>query len=295
MSSCDVGHMRGPDFIGIGAQRAGTSFLFDLLRHHEGVGIPDEKEVHFFDDPDRFSRGVKWYYGRFDAVRQRSHVCGEITPDYMFIEEARDRLRTTLSSEGLKLLVTVRDPIDRAYSHYRATVSRGREDRPFLEAIEGDLSPSYGSRSERIHRSYVQRGFYHRQLSRFLQVVDQSAIFVVSFRDLTTDADVTLGRICKFLGVDAAAATAPRRAFRNEVTVPRWRWLGPVMESERVRSLLRTCIPQARWRRRLWRLSRIPEAEVPQAAPEAVQLLTEVYREDLDALRADWGIAFDRW
>lgn len=124
---------RLPDFVCVGGQRCATSWLFEAIRGHPEVYLP-RKEVHFFDH--HYGDGLAAYRGLF-APAGAGQRCGEISPDYLTDEEAVDRLAADLPS-ATRLIVMLRNPVDRAYSHYRLLRCHGgcRNVSGFLEAFE---------------------------------------------------------------------------------------------------------------------------------------------------------------
>ena len=130
-----------PTFQVVGAQRSGTSSLYEYLVNHPLVGRSSVEEVHFFDS--HFLRGLDWYQGHFPtraraALTERRHgramIGGEATPYYMAHPLAIPRLAQTLPSS--RLIVVLRDPVDRAYSHYQHEVALGAETLSFAEALD---------------------------------------------------------------------------------------------------------------------------------------------------------------
>src|SRR5690348_1015601 len=132
-----------PDFLIIGTQRGGTTSLYHYLQAHPCIGPASTKEVHFFDM--RFHKGLAWYRGHFPsridqyAVEQahgHSLVTGEATALYLFHPHAPKRVAEALPS--VKLIVLLRNPVNRALSHYYHAVKHGQETLSFEEAIQGE-------------------------------------------------------------------------------------------------------------------------------------------------------------
>src|SRR5262245_48289245 len=111
---------RLPDFIGIGAQRCATSWIYECLACHPQVYMP-EKEIHFFDC--EFERGMDWYLNHFSTAHA-GKLCGEFTPDYLSSPVAIERLRDLVPQA--KLIISLRHPVQRAYSAYRLFMAHGK-------------------------------------------------------------------------------------------------------------------------------------------------------------------------
>jgi Sulfotransferase domain len=221
-----------PDFIVIGAQKAGTTALYAYLRWHPGIGGPSWKEVSFFDR--HWRRGEAWYRGHFpNSLRawlaQRSNgrrlLVGEASPSYVFHPLAPQRVHDLVPD--VRLIVLLRNPIDRAYSHYQHEVALGREPLPFEEALDdeeermrGELElmtadPSYFSYAW-WNYTYLARGRYAEQLERWYAVFPREQILVVSSTDLDDRPGETYGEILEFIGTESHELGSYPRLFRRE-------------------------------------------------------------------------------
>jgi Sulfotransferase domain len=179
-----------PDFVIIGAQKGGTSFLYYLLARHPLVEPAARKELHFFDNPERFDNGAGWYRRCFPQSGwkegQRS-ITGEATPSYLFDPPVAKRMAEVVPQT--RLIVLLRNPIDRAYSHYQMQVKRGTEPLSFEEAIEQPDS------------SYVSRGIYVDQLLRWFEFFSQEQMLILKSEDFFERPVETLKVVLTFLEV----------------------------------------------------------------------------------------------
>jgi hypothetical protein len=204
-----------PDFLIIGAQKAGTTALYSYLREHPAIAGPPWKEVSFFDR--HFWRGDAWYRGHFPnrlylrRMRSRAGVepmVGEASPSYVFHQLAPQRVAALVPD--VRLIALVRNPIDRALSHYHHEVALGREQLRFEDALaqedarlEGELErmldPKYFSHAW-WNFTYLSRGRYAEQLERWLEIFPRERLLVVPSEDLLERAGETYGHILNFLG-----------------------------------------------------------------------------------------------
>jgi hypothetical protein len=208
-----------PSFLIAGAQRCGTTSLFDVLTQHPAVIAPlrKKKELHFFDDAYR--HGLGWYQSQF-PLRARARlvtrgtgvapVAIEGSPYYMFHPLVPDRINRDLP--GVKLLVLVRDPVERAYSQHAHVLSLGLETEPFERALEledtrleGEAErlasdPGYISYSHR-HHSYRTRGHYADQLEHLERVFGRERILVIDSGDFFADPRPDYDRVLEFVGL----------------------------------------------------------------------------------------------
>lgn len=187
-----------PTFLVIGAMRSGTTALSAYLRAHPEVFVSRQKELNFFDT--YFDRGIEWYAKWFEDAKGFAAV-GEATPSYMYAEEAGARMGSVLPDA--KLVVMLRNPVDRAYSHFWLNRSRGLEDLEFAQAIEAEPRRlAEGGWKARFGKSYLDRGRYLPQLRRVCEYYPRSALHVALFEDLSREPLTTFASICRFIGVD---------------------------------------------------------------------------------------------
>lgn len=207
-----------PDFLIIGAQRAGTTSLHRYLLASPAVVPPRlTKGVHYFDVS--FDRSFAWYRSHFPTrARMRRAaartggpaVTGEGSPYYLFHPLAADRIAAALPE--VKLLVVLRDPVTRAWSHYHHEVARGFETLPFADALDAEPARLAGE-VERMradvryvgfshqHHAYVGRGRYLEQLLRYERVVAADQMLVLETTELRDDAQAACDRVADFLGI----------------------------------------------------------------------------------------------
>jgi hypothetical protein len=206
-----------PNALIIGAQKAGTSSLYEYLTRHPAVARASTKEVHFFDLA--YWRGLGWYRRHFPTETQtrrlRSEtglepVICEATPYYLFHPQVPYRVRGSLGRA--KLIVLLRDPVERAISHYQHSVAMGVEDLPLEDAIEREQERLAGE-AERLaadpcatslphrYQSYLSRGIYADQIAVWLSLFPREQLLILSSHDLFGDPAATVTRVHEFLGL----------------------------------------------------------------------------------------------
>lgn len=200
-----------PDFLIIGAQKAGTTSLHDYLCQHSAVAAPVTKEVHFFDN--EFQRGSGWYRAHFRRGEQGA-LTGESTPYYLFHPLAARRAAEVVPEA--RLIVVLRDPIDRAFSHHNHELALGFEQLPFEAALEAEAErlrgeeerliadPRYRSPSHQ-HHSYLCRGRYAGQLERWFERYGEERILVLGAEDLFARPGAVVREAQDFLGLPPQA------------------------------------------------------------------------------------------
>ena len=191
------------NFIICGAQKAGTTALYAYLKDHPEICMADRKEAHFFNDQTNFSKG-KPNYAKYHSLfnpEASNRIAGEATPIYMYWYDAPRRIWEY--NPDIKLIVVLRNPIDRAYSHWNMERSRKAEILPFWNAIQKeehrckDALPYQHSVC-----SYVNRGFYLEQLRRLWHYFPKENILILKNEDLKHQPFKSLKDVCDFLAVD---------------------------------------------------------------------------------------------
>jgi hypothetical protein len=210
-----------PDFLILGAQKAGTTALYAYLRWHPEITGPSFKEVSFFDR--HYAKGERWYRAHMPV--RRGSLVGEASPSYLFHPLAPERVSGMLPRA--RLIVLLRNPVDRAFSHYQHEVALGREPLSFEEALDreeermqGELDrmlrdPSYFSLAW-WNYTYVARGRYAEQLERWFAAVPREQLLVLFTEELSADTAATYRRVLDFLGVGARELDSYPRIFDRD-------------------------------------------------------------------------------
>lgn len=198
-------------FLIAGVQKGGTTALFDYLQEQGGVGLPDEKELHFFDDEaqDWGAPDYGAYHARFGKAGPGPK--GEATPIYLYWPQSLERVRAY--NPAMKLIVLLRDPMERAWSHWRMEYARGAEREPFAWCIRRGRERLFAAEPWGHHRefSYVERGFYGEQLARLFDLFPQEQVRIFRSEDLQADPGPVLAQVRDFTGASPASAPKPRR------------------------------------------------------------------------------------
>jgi hypothetical protein len=203
-----------PDFIIIGSQKGGTTFLNRLLAQHPRIRPAFLKEVHYFDL--NFDKGINWYRSNFPmrTSRNEGYVTGEASPYYMFYPHAARRASVVVPKA--KLIVLLRNPIDRAYSHYQHQALRvkgeGQETLSFEQAVDAEERRLRGELERMLqdehymspnHRnySYLSRGIYVDQLLTWSRYYDRTQMLILKSENLFDDTLNTLAVTLDFLEI----------------------------------------------------------------------------------------------
>jgi hypothetical protein len=197
-------------FLIAGVQKGGTTALYDYLAEQGGVALSRIKETHFFDDEsqDWARPDYAAYHAQFEPAE--GLPCGEATPIYSYWPNCLERARAY--NPALRLVLLLREPVQRAWSHWRMEYARGAEREPFAWCIREGRRRLLDTEPWGHHRefSYVERGFYGEQLERLYGLFPKAQVLVLRAEDLRADPGPTLDRVRAFIGAAPAAAPAPR-------------------------------------------------------------------------------------
>ena len=222
-----------PDLIIIGAQKSGTTSLYAYLSHHPQFLKPYEKEVHFFDGGldaavDNYKKGQAWYRAHFPLRRNGSDSkIFEASPLYIFNPLVPERMFDLLPH--VKIVAILRNPTERAISHYFHEKQRGYESLPIMEALLGEerrmeeaiQSKDYKNYSF-IHHSYKSRGHYKEQLERFFKCFPRQQFLIVTSEEFFHDQTNVLRKVTDFAGANSSFQVGdarPRNVAKNKEQV----------------------------------------------------------------------------
>jgi hypothetical protein len=199
------------DFIIAGAQKAGTSALADFLETHPNVQMPHKDELHrtvqparhFFDNEEHFAKAeIDYAPLERGCVRKRpSNLLGSCTPIYIYWKTAMERIRNY--NDKIKLVILLRDPANRAFSHWNMQRDRNLESLDFLDAVRAEKQRAEAARPLQLRKySYVDRGFYADQIERVFRFFPVEQVQVIKFENFRHDPRATMDATCKFLGLE---------------------------------------------------------------------------------------------
>jgi hypothetical protein len=199
-----------PAFVGLGAQKAGTTTLHALLSQHPQVHLPPQKELQFFSL--HYAQGERWYRQQFSAA-QRGQICGDITPYYLFHPWAPQRIAQLIPKA--RLIVLLRDPVERTLSHYFHTRRLGFEPLPLEQALAAEAQRLAGAAQvlqatdgrHKMHQecSYLSRSRYEHQLARVQALFAAEQLLVLSSEALFAAPEPIWQQLLAFLELEPMA------------------------------------------------------------------------------------------
>ena len=205
-----------PHFLGIGTQKGGTTTLYQLLKPHPEVFLPDNKEVHYFTK--HYGAGEDWYVEQFEGAAP-GQLRGEITPYYLFHQAAPERIHAL--RHNMRLIALLRDPVERTLSQYFHSQRLGLEELPLEQALAAEAKRLAGSEAvirqpggthpSHQEHSYLARSRYEEQLWRYFALFGRHNVLVLRSEDLFEQPQTSLEALSGFLGI---------RPFATNLAVP---------------------------------------------------------------------------
>lgn len=195
---------RLPNFLYIGPDKAGSSWLHDVLIGHPQIFLTPAKDLYFFDR--YFDKGVEWYAAHFDRATAQHRVVGEVCQDYLFDPDVPERIAAVLDRP--RFMVTLRDPVDRAFSSYLYMLKMGQQPGSFADAL-------------RTRPELIDHGRYGSGLQRFVNTFGIDTVYVAVFDDLVADPQLFITELLHWLGLDPLLLTDDMLAARLPASKPR--------------------------------------------------------------------------
>ena len=272
-----------PNFLGIGAQRSGTTWLDRQLRSHPQVYLPERrKEVHFFDR--YYERGLDWYLRFFPpAAEAAKYRCiGEITPMYFYHAQVPERIHALLPA--CRFIALLRDPTERAYSQYSLHVQSKGEGRPFRDFFKQEPD-------------VLGRGLYFQQIKRYLHYFPLHSFLFLIFEHTISHPAVALRQVAEFLSIDPESFDYDKATTKANVS-HRVRFTGSSALMHRYAEFLRhhdldwlVRKSKALGLQRFWGNA----GNLPRISAEVRAELITHYRQDIDALEELLGKDLSAW
>lgn len=221
-----------PDFLIIGAQKAGTTSLYNYLQAHPCIATAARKEVHFFDRRSNLNKGLTWYRAHFPTrveqfvahhLRLQPFLTGEATPEYLFLPHIPRVVARVLPH--IKFIVLLRNPVDRAYSQYQHAVVQGHETRSFEDAINYQWAllgkeqanilqdKDYESYTYMQH-CYLMRSIYVDQLQRWMSLFPREQFLILKSEEFYADPAITLKQVLDFLNIPTSESQLKKNEYK---------------------------------------------------------------------------------
>lgn len=195
--------MLNVDFFLVGAPKAGTTSIYSYFKKNPGIFVPQVKEPHYFSCPEvkntyykvNFIDSKNEYESLFEGAKNAQKT-GDFSTSYLYEQQAPYRIKETCPNANI--IVMLRDPVERAISHYLMDVRDGYQKRPLIECIRGQKESV-----KLYYKEYVEKGMYYKQIKRFKSIFEEEKISVWLFRELKKDTREVVREMFKFVGSKA--------------------------------------------------------------------------------------------
>lgn len=204
------------NFVVAGTQKGGTTALDVYLREHSNIQMANTKEVHFFDNEQNFIKEVDYriYHNSFKPIKP-SKLLGEATPIYMYWYDAPRRIWEY--NPAMKFIIILRNPVERAFSHWNMERDRNAENVSFSDAISNErMRCAVALPLQHRVYSYIDRGFYSQQLKRLLHFFPKEQLLCIKNEDLKSKPNEVLKEVAYFLNIDSFSLTKSKNIHSRE-------------------------------------------------------------------------------
>jgi len=274
-----------PDFIGIGAPKCGTTWLSNILLLHPEIFVAHKKEVLFFSD--KFDKGCSWYLDHFLEGANKKSI-GEFSVNYMHSSGLPAKKMHNFNP-SLKLIVMLRDPIRRSFSHYRWMKQIGKipENISFTDAIKDNSD-------------ILEYSLYYKNLKPFIELFGMENLHIIKYENISRDPEKIQSNIFNFLGVDSRFDSKITKKVIGKTISPRYRVLENIrvgIHKFAVRNnydwsisfIKKTGIPN------LYRLINDKRNNTKILSKEEYESFKEFFEEDINNLKLHYNIDDEEW
>ena len=237
-----------PNYMFIGAAKSATTTFFDILKKHEDIFVPKFKEPHFFNIDENYLKGLDWYKKTYFKDINNESIIIDFTPTYLYYKLCAERIFDSLGP-NVKFVIILRNPVDRAYSHYNHSKRDGHEVSSFEDAIklENERIEKFRDKNDflsELRCSYISQGLYFEMISAYLKYFDLNNFFIINFEsEVVQNLDQTLLKLSKFLKLDLS--NLDYEIHSNKSGKPKYKLLQNIIINNNLfRKILKILVPQ---------------------------------------------------
>lgn len=296
-------------FFVIGAAKSGTTTLYEFLKRHPDVFLPNVKEPHFYakvrserkSDYSKADKNKTYHtkviqsqedYQELYEGSETFHAVGDCSPSYLWDKDAAKRIYTDFPRA--KIVAILRNPVDRAYSHYLMDVREGLQaEKDFLKALHKDASTLpkvWGGKSH----LYAELGMYYEQLKRYAHFQpDQLKVFV--YEHFFANLEASYKELCEFLEIPATSPEQNKnQKKKNEYAAPKNKWAAKLLQWNQKTQFLRRLFPE-KMRKGLKQSLMSKSASKPPMGEEAKTYLSNRYSDEINKLESAFNLDLSIW
>jgi hypothetical protein len=292
--------MKKIDFFILGAQKCGTTSLFYYIEDHPHICMSDPKEVVYFSRDETYAKGES-YLNQFFHQCNKAEKLG--TADVRLLTSTRAPQRVHAYNPNARLIVCLRDPVERAFSAYWMAIRNGWEYSriTFEEAMNRELNSDHEADENlpenAFHRHYIRNGLYYTQMQKWLQYFGEDNIMLIRDDSLKENATKVLKDIFTFIGVDPDFEPDTTKKY-NTVANPRFSFINTfIAGNKQLRATLGRIIPKTFKRKitrplvkKIYNWNNVPSDYPAELDVETKNKLEAIFRNDLDQLYKKYGI-----
>jgi hypothetical protein len=294
--------MTWPNFFIVGAANSGTTSLYRYLKQHPDVFMPALKEPHYFAqvNPSREQRYLRTIirdeaaYLRLFRKAEGYKAIGEASPSYLWEANAAERIQRVIPDA--KIIILLRDPVERAYSHYLMDVREGLQNLSFGDALHRDWNRT--DKGWSVSQLYIELGLYAQQVRRYVEVFGPDQTLILMFEDLSNSAlngKSVVADVLRFLDLSVAPLGQIDTSFaENGFATARWAWARHLAGANWVRRAGQILVPVSLGSNHtikgiIYQRYFVKASPKPPMDEEAAEWLRSIYESDLSALEALMG------
>ena len=237
-----------PNYMFIGAAKSATTTFFDILKKHEDIFVPKFKEPHFFNIDENYLKGLDWYKKTYFKDINNESIIIDFTPTYLYYKLCAERIFDSLGP-NVKFVIILRNPVDRAYSHYNHSKRDGHEVSSFEDAVklENERIEKFRDKNDflsELRCSYISQGLYFEMISAYLKYFDLNNFLIINFEsEVVQNLDQTLLKLSKFLKLDLS--NLDYEIHSNKSGKPKYKLLQKIITNNNLfRKILKILVPQ---------------------------------------------------
>lgn len=265
-----------PNFVVVGAQKCGTTSIYNYLNENPAVFVPHVKETNFFSDSNLFDKGKAYYLSKYFNSNNRYKIVGEVCPAYLSNLNAPERIYKTFGK--IKIVIILRNPIDRAYSNFIMRRARQQEQRSFEEAVNSEIEVLNGlGNEERVEISpgndYLYNSLYARHIRPYIDLFGFDSICFLSFDKLCMDSRRFMDELYDFLGCKQNVTNAHNKKYNVASRARSTRLELLIRNDFRFKSYLKSIIPSSLKNRIIdWNSLPIQKDPIPEKTRQKLDL-----------------------
>lgn len=244
---------RLPDFVCVGGAKCGTTSLYEYLRAHPDIFLPNQKELHYFSYPELAQRPegpgmrsvLKGLIATEEAYRAHykgvgpSQIAGDISPSYLNESQAPARIKALLGP--VRIIIMLRNPVERVISQYMHLRRAAREPLPFVEALAAEPERIAQRWGDMWH--YTSSAYAAERTRRYIEAFGSERVLIVLLDDLREEPEATLGQIWRFLGVPENFSIDTTREF-NRSGLPRSNLVARLIDASPIANFAKAVLPR---------------------------------------------------